>query len=41
MLQIAYMCPFSLKSNISSFIFCTSGKETVENLNISRGQLVP
>jgi len=32
---IAYMCPYSLEINISSF------KETVENLKISRGKLAP
>jgi len=35
------MCPYSLEINISSSFFCTSGKETVENLKISRGQLGP
>jgi len=40
-LLIAYMCPYSLKINISSFFVCTSGKETVEDLKISRGQLAP
>ena len=41
MLLIAYMCPYSLEINISSSFFCTSGKETVENLMISRAQLAP
>jgi len=40
-LPIAYMCPYSLEINISFSILCTSGKETVENLKISCGQLVP
>jgi len=40
-LLIAYMCPYSLEINISSSFFCTSGKETVENLKISRGQHAP
>jgi len=29
-LLIAYMCPYSVKINISSSFFCLSGKETVE-----------
>jgi len=41
-LLIAYMSQYSLEINISSFFFfCTSGKETVEDLKISRGQLAP
>jgi len=40
-LLIAYMCPYSLEINISSSCFCTSGKETVENLKILRWQLAP
>jgi len=41
-LLIAYMCPYSLEINISSSFFpAHSGKETVENLKISRGQLAP
>jgi len=40
-LLIAYMCPHSLGINISSSVFCTSGKETVENLKILRGRLAP
>jgi len=35
------MCPYSLEITIRSSFFCTSGKETVENLKISRGQLAP
>jgi len=36
------MRPYCLEINISSsHFFCTSGKETVENLKISRGQLPP
>jgi len=38
---IAYMCPSSLDIGISSSFFCTSGKETVENLKLSHGQLAP
>jgi len=35
------MCPYSLEINIRSSFFCTSGKETKENLKISLGQLAP
>ena len=38
---IAYMCPYGLEIDISSSFFCTSGKETVQNLKISPGQLAP
>ena len=41
MLLISYMCPYSLEINISSSFFCTSGKETVAILKISRRQLAP
>jgi len=40
-LLIAYMCPYSLEINISSSFFCSSGKEAVEHVKISRGQLAP
>ena len=40
-LLIAYMCPYSPEIIFSSFFFCPSGKETVENLKISRGQIAP
>jgi len=35
------MCPYGLEIDISSSSFRTSGKETVENLKISPGQLTP
>jgi len=35
------MCPYGLEIDISSSFFCTSGKETVESLKISPGQLAP
>jgi len=35
------MCPYGLEIDISSSFFCTSGKENVENLKISPGQLAP
>jgi len=39
--RLPTMCPYSLEINLSSFFFCNSGNETVENLNISRGQRAP
>jgi len=35
------MRPYGLEIDISCSFFCTSGKETVENLEISPGQLAP
>jgi len=31
-LLFAFMCPISMEMSISSFFFCTSGQETVQEL---------
>jgi len=40
-LLIAYMCPYSLEINISSYSLLHSGRADSKNLKISRGQLAP
>ena len=39
-LLIAYTCPYGLRIGISGSFFRTAGKETVENLKITPGQLL-